>query len=976
MPPSLLTSRVTSAVAEIVEQLDRRGISRDERRIDARLSRLFAISPYILSTCLRQADDLMLLIESGALVAGPTATATATATAAGSPDELVDELDHGPDTGPDTGPHKEPNDASAIEAEQLARLRRFRHRHLVRILWRDLEGYAGLDETLQELTNLAEACIVVAVRWAEAAERERSGVPRDSDGRAQSLIVLGMGKLGGGELNVSSDVDLIYLWGAPGKTDGRRELDNGEHFTRVARRLNRLLGAVTADGFAYRVDTRLRPFGESGPQAMHLGAFEHYLLTQGRDWERYAMIKARALTGQPDDVAHFEGLCRPFVYRRYIDYDALVSLATLKSKIHQSLANRPLQGDNIKLGRGGIREVEFTGQAFQLMRGGREPGLQVRPILQVLRVLAELGHLAVAEAEALRASYATLRRVENALQAMRDEQTHVLPTEPADLLRLTLALGEPDEAAFRQTLAAAREQVQTSFDAVLGDAGSSDIPADAPRPVDASSGAAAFASTVVSTVIGECPVDEEGVSRWLESGGMEASPELVERLLALSGGPFHRRLTARAQKRLEAVLPALAGAAGTTAEPVIALERALDFTRAVAGRSGYLQALSDRPAALARLVRVFSQSAWVAALVTRSPIVVDELIGQSSATLFEDVTTILGDALSESDRLAERDLEQQMEGFRQFRQARELRIALAALDGELSPMQVSDRLSWLAEAVVAAVLVLVKRPLEARYGHALPSLTVVAYGKLGGLELGFGSDLDLVFLRETSDDAEVASRLVRRFVHFMGTITPAGRLYEIDLRLRPNGSSGVLVGTLESFANYQRGDAWTWEHQALLRARVIAGEADARARFEDLRRSILCMPRDEAQLRADVASMRARMRENLGSGANPVLSDDMDLKQDAGGVADIEFIVQYLALAHAAGAPSLVRFTDNVRVLTEAGRLRLVTAQDAAMLCRDYVNLRERLHERALAQAEGPVKVDETLLRLRERVIELRERIL
>jgi len=959
VPETLLTPRVSSAVADVVERLDRDEIPRDKSRVDARLSRLFALSPYIMTTCLRQPDDLGWLLESGALENSAPADGSEALGA------LIDELD------------VEPANGTALEARQLARLRCFRHRHLVRILWRDLDSRAGLDETLQDLTNLAEACIVVATRWAEAAECDRSGVPRDQDGRAQSMIVLGMGKLGGGELNVSSDVDLIYLWGAPGKTDGRRELDNSEHFTRVARRLNRLLGAVTADGFAYRVDTRLRPFGESGPQAMHLEAFEHYLLTQGRDWERYAMIKARALTGQRDDIAHLDSLRQPFVYRRYIDYDALVSLATLKTKIHQSLANRPVQGDNVKLGRGGIREVEFTGQAFQLMRGGRESRLQIRPIRQVLKVLAELGYLPAGEADELIASYSYLRRVENALQAMRDEQTHVLPTDKDDLLRLTLMLGETDEAAFRQNLANAREHVAKSFDAVLGDAGSSDLAA-----VEAGPGGA----TEESAIIGECPGDEEGVVRWLEAIGIEGSRELVERLMALSGGPFHRRLTARAQQRLEAVLPGLAGAARATAEPVIALERALDFTRAVAGRSGYLQALNDRPAALDRLVRVFAQSAWVAELATRSPIVVDELIGQTSATLFEDATTILAEALAEADRLAERDLEQQMDALRQFRQVRELRIALAALDEELPPMQVSDRLSWLAEAIIAAVLLLVRGPLEARYGGELPTLIVVAYGKLGGLELGFGSDLDLVFLRDVadrkapdskaSDDAEIASRMVRRFVHFMGTVTPAGRLYEVDLRLRPNGNSGVLVGTLDSFSDYQRADAWTWEHQALLRARAVAGVADARARFDTLRQSILCTPRDEAELRADVASMRERMRETLGSGANPTLTDDMDLKQDAGGVADIEFIVQYLALAHAANAPSLVRFTDNVRVLTAAGRLRLVAATDAAILCSDYVSLRERLHQRALALENGPVAVDETLTQLRTRVIEIRERIL
>ena len=891
---------------------------------------------------------------------------------------------------------------------------------MLRILWRDLERLAPLDETLAELTRLAEACIVVATRLAERTERRRDGTPRDARGREQRLIVLGMGKLGGRELNVSSDVDLICLWPAAGETDGRRPRDNAEHFVRVVRRLTRLLGAVTADGFAFRVDTRLRPFGESGPLAMHLDAFEHYLLTQGRDWERYAMVKARALTGEAEDIAHLETLRRPFVYRRYLDYDALVSLAELKRMIHRSVVRRsasarvgdragdraggpgrapsgtprpgakrsgsPFEGDDdIKLGAGGIREAEFAGQAYQLVRGGREPRLQRRPIRAVLRVLGELDLMAPAEVDALDAAYVYLRRVENALQAMRDEQTHRLPVSGDDRARLVAMLGEPDEVTFGQRLGAHREVVRRAFGAVLGGAGSA-----AAEEADGGDPDGPEAAEPPP------PDDPDGARRWLEVRGIEPVPGLLERLAALAGGPFHRRLTARAQQRVERILPPLAAAAvraaaaghppesplaPSAASAAATFVRALDFVRAVAGRSGYLQAIADRPLALERLVRLFAASGWVAALLTRHPLLLDELLGQSNATLFGDAATIRAEALAEAARLAGADLERQMDAMRQFRNARELRVAAATLDGELTPMQVGDRLSWLAEATLAAVLELLAAPLSIDPR----GIGIVAYGKLGGLELGFGSDLDLVFLRgdPVGDpgrgdggggeiDVESATRLVRRFVHFMGTATASGRLYEIDLRLRPNGNSGVLVGTLDSFARYQRENAWTWEHQALLRARAVHGEAALVAGFDALRADVLCTARPIETLREDVASMRRRMRETLGSAGGT----RMNLKQDAGGVADIEFVVQYLALAHAARHPSLVRFTDNVRVLAEAGRLGLLPVADAGSLSADYLALRARLHRRALALGDAVVPLDPALAALRERVVGHRERIL
>jgi len=955
----LVDDRVRAVVASTIAVLDAEGVARDASRVDDRLERLFALSPYVLETCERRPDVLRRLIADDAL--GPHDGGSLDGLRQDLHDTLLGSVVAGGREGDSAGVDIDRALADVPEAQLLSAMRTFRHRHMVRILWREFEGSASLDDTLGDLTRLAEVSVGVATRIAETLERRRAGTPRDAEGTAQRLIVLGMGKLGGGELNVSSDIDLIFLFPAGGRTDGRRATDNGEHFARVARRVTKLLGSVTADGFAFRVDTRLRPFGESGPLAMSLDAFEHYLLTQGRDWERYAMIKARALTGEAPDIAHLESLLRPFVYRRYVDYDALVSLADLKRKIRQAVATRRDRREDVKLGSGGIREIEFTGQALQLMRGGREPRLQIRPIREVLATLGELGLMPPEDVTVLREAYDYLRRVENALQGMRDEQTHVLPDDETEQLRLVALLGEPQPASFRATLDAHRAVVARCFDAVLGEAGASDGKGEQEGHAEA--------------VLPDLDGDDAAIA-WLGRFGVEAadasSASLAEAVLALAGGPFHRRLTARAQGRVEAILPRLAAAAARTSDPSTAIARGLAFVRAVAGRSGYLQALADRPAALNRLVRLFGASEWVATLVTRHPVLLDELIGQSAATLFTDAGTIREAALAEASRLADADLERQMEALRQFHQARELRIAAAALEGELPPMQASDRLSWLAEAMIAASLALVRPPLVARYGDTLPELVVIAYGKLGGLELGFGSDLDLVFLRSDAGDAEPAARLVRRFVHFMATVTPGGRIHEIDLRLRPNGNSGVLVGTLESFAGYQRQDAWTWEHQALLRSRAVHGPAALTTAFEALRLEILCREREEATLRREVASMRERMRTSLGSRGEGV----MHLKQDAGGVADIEFIVQYLALRHAAEAPSVVAFADNVRVLEAAGAIGLLAADDVNGLRDDYVELRERLHRRALDGLDAVVPTDAALDGLRRRVIERRTRLL
>ena len=996
---------ITPALREQVEQIQASmttatpGIS----LLNTWLLPVCAVSPYMARVASQYPQSIQRLLDTGALQADSLSPDT---------ERLLEELE----ACWQELIHNSPvaMDSKQREAGQQAVLRQFRHRHLFRILWSDLTQSAELMHTLKDLSLLADACIIAAERWTHESLVQRYGEPCSEDGREQRLIVLGMGKLGGYELNVSSDIDLICLYAESGQTRGdargKGVVDNGEFFRRVAQGLTRLLNSTTADGFAYRVDTRLRPFGESGPLVMNLEGLENYYLTQARDWERYAMIKARAITGLPKDIRDYQSLVTPFVYRRYLDYNAFDSLRDLKRKIALSVRQKGLV-DNIKLGAGGIREVEFIGQAFQLVRGGRDERLRTRSIVAVLRQLAHQKLLEHEEVEGLLEAYAYLRRVENAVQMMRDEQVHSLPTDSTDKQRLIAILDVSDWTTFREVLSVHQRRVSDSFAGLFEVEEAPDLPTvhTGHRDIDdedvdatACEGGVLtekYIARVADTwrLIGVPDSDDEERAEALTYCGFEPDDEMLSALAGVSRGPFYQRLTAESQERVERVVPMIMQLALCSSEPSETLIRSLALVRTVAGRSGYLQVLGDQPQALARLVKLFSESRWLANFVLRQPMVIDELLIGSGAELYPDHGSVRQDALEQLDRLRDADLETQMDSLRHYRQGREMRIACAQLDGSLSLMQVSDQLSWLAESLIEVVLELVKVPLLARHGQPVckpeggsdaqlreTSVGIVAYGKLGGLELGFGSDLDLVFLHDSSGEEQQTNgdkcvensvfygRLAQKFVHFMSTATPAGVLYEIDLRLRPNGSSGVLVTGLEAFGNYQRGDAWTWEHQALMRARVVLGNARLREQFARIRNGVLAQRRSASELREAVASMRERMRVNLGSN----LADSMHLKQDAGGVADIEFIVQYLVLAYSADHPALLEHTDNIRVLDVVEAEQLLPADDVQLLRNSYLSLRDRLHRQALQEASSIVPLDDELIQLRDSVIVLKTRIL
>lgn len=1001
IPEQLLTPVLRQRVAQIRESLSANVA--DHPTLAQWLLPLCAVSPYLARVATQYPDELDRLVNEGLLDSAPVTPDESALSQAERVrlwrDRWVAELEA------DLLAHRQhfgavAPEAKALEAMQQRVIRRFRHRHLFRILWCSLTGIADLYLTLEALSVLADTCVCVADELAYQATCERFGLPHSAQGKAQRLIILGMGKLGGYELNVSSDIDLICLWPEAGETRtnevGRKVVDNGEFFRRSVQAFTRLLNSVTEDGFAYRVDTRLRPFGDSGPLVMNFDGLENYYLTQARDWERYAMIKARAITGNPDDIAELMDLITPFVYRRYLDYNAFDSLRELKRKIALSVHQKGLV-DNIKLGAGGIREIEFIGQAFQLVRGGQDKRLRLRSIVRVLDLLAADGLLARTEVDQLQAAYAYLREVENAVQMMRDEQLHSLPSAEEDQQRLIAMMDEKDWAALRARLGTHQQAVMQSFGGLFELESDDNPPSDADEEASTSEARLHEHSLeelkAAWAAFSEDELDDQVRSEILSYIGFDADEELLSTLSGVSRGAFFKRLTSQSQERVSRIVPMIMSYTLTTPEPPVTLNRCVALVRAVAGRSGYLQVLADQPSVLSRLVRLFSQSRWLANFVLRQPMVIDELLTGPEDTLYRSPELIREKTLAQVERIRDAELDVQMDALRHYRQGREMRIACAQLDGTLSLMQVSDQLTWLAESLVEAVLILVEAPLQERHGQPeceengvrrQTSHAVVAYGKLGGLELGFASDLDLVFLHDSAGNKQLTNgaksiensiyyaRLAQKFVHFMGTNTPAGMLYEIDLRLRPNGTSGVLVTGINAFEQYQQGDAWTWEHQALIRARMVYGSRSMRERFAQVRLQVLGQDRSEEALREAVAKMRERMRSALGSNQ----PGRLHLKQDSGGVADIEFVVQYLVLAYSGAHPALLDYTDNIRILEAVEQLSLLPEGQSRVLRESYLALRERLHRQALQEAGSVVPLDPELEALRDRVIAIRTHVL
>ncbi|MHB8668004.1 MAG: bifunctional [glutamate--ammonia ligase]-adenylyl-L-tyrosine phosphorylase/[glutamate--ammonia-ligase] adenylyltransferase [Burkholderiales bacterium] len=832
---------------------------------------------------------------------------------------------------------------AADETELKTRLRVLRRREMVRIAWRDLAGWADLEESMATLSQFADACLDGALAklhvWAVA----KHGEPRAASGATPPrLVVLALGKLGGQELNFSSDIDLIFAFPEEGETRGGQTLSNHEFFVRLGQSLVNALNENTGDGFVFRVDMRLRPNGASGPLALSFDAMEHYYQTHGREWERYALIKARAVAG---DVPAGEALLktlRPFVYRKYLDYGAIESIRTMKGMIEREMARKGMHG-NIKLGRGGIREIEFIAQTQQLIRGGREPQLQDRRLLGVLPRLVAAGSLSAEAGTELAQAYVFLRNVEHRLQMEADRQTQSLPADAAAQARLAWASGFADLKTFADELERQRARVHRHFEQLFHTEA-------APAGEQEADGLA---------LVWQATADAATAKQILRDSGYAQPEEALNLVSALRAGPMYAAYSTGARARMDRVMPLVLKAAGRSEDSLTTLQRLVHLLEAVGRRTVYFALMSENPQVLTQLVRLGGASPWIANWIAQHPILLDELL---DPTLYELPTPeALQDELRQ--RLAhipEEDLDLQMEVLREFRHGHVLRVAAADIGPGLAPERTGAALASVAQSVIVAGLELAMRDLQHKHGaprcpgrETPPGFAVIGYGKLGSLELGYGSDLDMIFLYEGCEDGATTgprvlpneaffARLGQRLIHILTTRTPGGILYEVDMRLRPSGKSGPLVTSLAAFRDYQHGHAWTWEHQALVRARAVAGSPVLAREFAQIRQEILCLPRDPAKLVNDVREMRARMA------AEKVRHDatQADVKHDPGGIVDIEFMVQYWVLRWAHEYPGLTRHTDNIHILEALMAEGLLPPERAQLLTeayRRYLSVEHRL---------------------------------
>ena len=873
-----------------------------------------------------------------------------------------------------------PADGSLTEEGLKRALRQLRTEVFCAVMERDLAGRADVAEVTGAMTDLAETTIQRAMAVLSADLEMLYGEPRGPEGERLALGVVGMGKLGGRELNVSSDIDLIFIYEEDGETAGgqRSPIATQDFFSRLGKRLIAALAEVTADGYVFRVDMRLRPNGDSGPLVCSLGMLEEYFYVQGREWERYAWIKGRLVSEGSSDAARrmqkqLDAICTPFIYRRYLDFGVISAIRALHLQIRQEAQRRasmrPDKADDIKLGRGGIREIEFSAQVFQLIRGGQDAGLRVRPTLAVLRHAATHGLIAPVVCVGLSQAYRFLRELEHRLQYRNDAQTHAMPVDPEERAALAHAMGFEDYAALMAKLDAHREMVEQQFDQIFADKIKGRDGCGAPED-----GAAVW---VWSSALADDSADAALQARIVELGIPEPA-ELLARLRAVWNSSRYAGLAERSRQRFDIVAQRALEAARTLEPPARrgdTVARFFDLLEAVSRRGAYLALLTEYPQALHRVLSVLGASHWAAGYLIRHPQLLDELLDDEAiASPFDwaEFKRTLRLRLAAAD-----GVEQQMDLLRHAHQAEVFRILLIDLAGKLSVEHVSDRLSELADAVLDVTLEAVWKQLAKRH-RDVPRFAIIAYGKLGGKELGYASDLDLIFLYDDPDDAaaDVYSTYTRRLITWLTMATGAGTLFDVDLRLRPNGESGLLVTDLDAFKRYQlrEGDAantaWVWEHQALSRARYCAGDAEIGARFEAIREQVLTTPREAGPLANEIVEMRERVEAG-----HPNRTELFDLKHDRGGMVDIEFTVQYWVLLHAARDPELIRNTGNIALLREVSRFGMMSEEEAETVGAAYRTYRKLQHRLRLDGMEKARVELETVEAERAAVLALWKRV-
>lgn len=831
-------------------------------------------------------------------------------------------------------------DAANNEIELNSTLRSLRKRVMLRLAVRDLGGLVNLAEVMTCMTDLAEATIDFALgrHHAWLADPNRYGQPISAEsGAPQEMLVIAMGKLGGGELNVSSDVDLIFIYPEDGETSGIRCISNQDFFARVGRRLIASLNDMTSDGYVFRVDMRLRPYGESGPLAMSFAMLEEYLVTQGREWERYAWIKGRVIAGPcTQGSALVEQITRPFVFRKYLDFGVYESMRDLHSQIRQEVSRREMH-ENIKLGPGGIREIEFIAQVFQLIRGGRDADLRVRPTLAVLQLLREKRQLSDKAAEELSDAYCFLRNLEHRLQYLDDQQTQTLPESPADRALIAVTMGFPGYDDFLRELDSHRRNVTGHFEQIFA----------APQKSQKLDTLGWLWQEQVMEGAGA-----QAATAQLVTMGFSSPERVLGCLQGFRASARYRQLPKTSKKRVDALVPTLIEVAAKLPAADITLERLLLLLESISRRAAYLALLREYPQALERVAKLVSASQWAGEYLSQHPILLDELLNPAdfqSAPDWSQSSVRLTRQLSDIGGSGHDDIEQQMDVLRHFHHAEVFQLLAKDVEGLLPLETLSDHLSDLADLILDTVLRLAWSGLRRKHRDA-PAFGIVGYGKLGGKELGYASDLDIIFLYDDPhpDAPEIYARLCQRVNSWLTSYTSAGLLYETDLRLRPNGGSGLLVSSLDAFDQYQRNQAWVWEHQALTRARFVAGDAHVREIFDHTRKAVLSQRRDLANLACEVLRMRQKMLD-----AHPNSSGLFDIKHDCGGIIDVEFIVQYLVLGYACDYPELTNNIGNIGLLKLAGELGLIHVETGERALRAYREFRRVQHRLRLSGDSG-----------------------
>ncbi|MDX1707295.1 MAG: bifunctional [glutamate--ammonia ligase]-adenylyl-L-tyrosine phosphorylase/[glutamate--ammonia-ligase] adenylyltransferase [Desulfobacterales bacterium] len=908
-------------------------LPQDPHLLDS-LQRVFALSNFVADNCIREPVLISNLIDSGDL--------------------------QRPYTQQDYDQKLKSILCDTKDRDALGRcLRIYRRREMLRIAFRDLCGWSDLAETVSDLSAMADTCLAqstaILTRWLV----DQYGEPTDKNGSRQHLVVLGLGKLGARELNFSSDIDLIFSYPKAGHTTAKtKSLTNDDFFTRLGRQLIKVLSQPTVDGFVFRTDLRLRPYGENGPLVMNFDALESYYQEQGREWERYALIRARVVAGDQKAGQQLLRQLNPFIYRRYLDYGAFDSLREMKQMISLEVQRKGMQ-HNIKLGWGGIREIEFFGHMFQLIRGGVTPELQERSIQKVLRILVQEHTIPPEAGHELESAYIFLRDTEHRLQEFADQQTHDLPSEPVDQARLAAAMGFSDSAKFRQQLEAHRRNVHRHFQMLLE---TKESETDRQK--------------IDNQLLGiwQQLVSDTQAETVLKDIGFTQPQEVLRHLNYLHGTLGPDQIGSKGQQRLKKLIPHVLQTVGSAKRPEQVLGQIVDLLKSINGRISYFALLLENPDVLTHLVQLTEASPWISSYLALHPVLLDELLDPRTLYIPPNIKQIKTDLLRKMRAGPADDLEDQIEQLCIFKEVNVLRVAAADVSGALPLMRVSDHLSDIAETVLSEVVKIAYAHLLAKHGAPRCELgtdtgdsgfAVIAYGKLGGLELGYGSDLDLVFLHSGSreptqgaqqpiDSAQFFNRLGQRVIHILTSHTRAGKLYEIDMRLRPSGGAGVLVSHAEGFRDYQQKQAWTWEHQALIKARPILGDPLLSDHFQNTRKSVLARQRKKAKLQKEVIRMRNRMRKELLKPRAGIF----DLKQDKGGMVDIEFLVQYLVLLKSHEYPALLEWTDNVRLIQTLISTGAIDEYTAHILKHAYLIYRAAAHQASLQEKPAKVPVE------------------